>query len=276
MESPPIPLEPRNDPFQHAFNNTSKIVFKRLLHFSSLTSTNEYLKPLAKRGEIEGLVVLADEQTEGRGRLGRCWHSPAGGLYFSVLVRPMTIPALQTPLITLTTGLAVAKVIQTALGVNPALKWPNDIMIGNKKVAGILVDSAFIGQDIEYAIIGIGVNANIPLVELSEPLQRIATTLQIALNRSVNIPRLFGYLIGQLEFWYMKLRDKGFKAIEPHYRSLSMTLGKTITIDLGNQKVSGLAKSLDPDGGLYVQTADGPQVFRSGDVVSSKSKPDIE
>ncbi len=276
MESPPIPLEPRNDPFQYALKNSSKIVFNRLLHFSALSSTNEYLKPLAKVGETEGLIVLADEQMHGRGRLDRRWHSPRGGLYFSLLVRPMTIPATQTPLITLTTGLAVAKVLQSALDVNPSLKWPNDVLLGNHKVAGILVESAFIGPDIEYAILGIGINANSTLTEFPESLQTIATTLQVALNRPINLPRLFGYLIGQLEFWYMKLRDKGFKAIEPHYRKLCRTLGKPVTIDLGEKQVSGLARELDPDGGLVIHTATGRQVIRSGNVISSKAKTDIE
>ena len=271
MAEPPIPIEPRNDPFQHAFGNTSKLVFKRVLHFPSLPSTNAYLKPLAVAGEPEGLVVLADEQTAGKGRLGRVWHSPPGGLYFSLLVRPMTIAAKNTPLITLTTGLAVAKVFQTAFGLEPVLKWPNDVMLENQKVTGILVESAFIGGEIEYAIIGIGINANSKHTDFPKPLQLTLTTLQNKLNREVDMPRLFGYLIGQLEFWYLKLLDKGFKAIEPHYRRLSSMLGKQVTIALGDQKVSGLAKGLEPDGSLVVQTAEGREIIRSGDVVSSTS-----
>ncbi len=271
MVEPPIPMEPRNDPFQHAFGNTSKLVFKRLLHFPSLPSTNAYIKPLAIVGEPEGLVVLADEQTAGKGRLERSWHSPLDGLYFSLLVRPMTIAAKNTPLITLTTGLAVAKVFQSALGLDPVLKWPNDVLLGNRKVAGILVESAFIGGDIEYAVIGIGINANPKRTDFPEALQPTITTLHERLTRKVDMPRLFGYLIGQLEFWYLKLRDKGFKAIEPHYRRLSHTLGKQVTIDIGNQQVTGLAKGLEPDGSLVVQTPEGRQVIRSGDVVSSTS-----
>jgi len=270
MAEPPIPFEPRHDPFQHAFNNTSKLVFKRLLHFSSLPSTNEYVKALATVGEPEGLIVLADEQTAGIGRLDRSWHSPPGGLYFSLLVRPMTFAANETPLITLTTGIAVAKVFQSALGLEAALKWPNDVLLNNLKVAGILVESAFIGNDIDYSVIGIGINANMALADFPQTLQGKVTTLQMKLHRRVDLARLFGYLIGQLEFWYLRLRDKGFKAIEPHYRRLCTTLGSQVSINLGDSQISGLAKGLEPDGSLIVQTPKGRQIVRSGDVVSSK------
>jgi BirA family biotin operon repressor/biotin-[acetyl-CoA-carboxylase] ligase len=188
----------------------------------------------------------------------------------------MTIPATQTPLITLTTALAIAKVFQSALGVNPSLKWPNDILIDNQKLAGILVESAFMGPDIEYTIIGIGINANSTHTDFPKTLQTTTTTLQTVLKRAINLSRLFGYLIGQLEFWYMKLRDKGFKAIGSHYQKLCVTLGKSVTIDLGDKQISGLAKELDPDGGLVIHTAVGRQIIRSGDVISSTSETNIE
>jgi BirA family biotin operon repressor/biotin-[acetyl-CoA-carboxylase] ligase len=271
MAELPIPFEPRNDPFQHALNNTSKLVLKRLLHFSSLPSTNRYLKGLAAVGETEGLIVLADEQTKGVGRFDRSWYSPQGGLYFSLLLRPMTITANQTQLITLTTGLALAKVFQNALGLEAVLKWPNDLLISTRKVAGILVESTFIGNDIEYTVIGIGINANNRVEDFPAPLQSRITTLQEHLNRKVDLPRIFGYVLGQFEFWYLKLRDKGFKAIESHYRQLCTTLGKQVTIDFGDTQLTGLAKDLQPDGSLVIQTPEGPLIIRSGDVVSSKS-----
>jgi BirA family biotin operon repressor/biotin-[acetyl-CoA-carboxylase] ligase len=269
MAEPPIPLEPRNDPFHHALSNTSRLVFKRLLHFPVLPSTNAYLKPLAAVGEPEGLIVLADEQTAGTGRLNRVWHSPKGGLYFSSLVRPMSIAASDTPLITLTTGIAVAKVLNSALGIDAKLKWPNDVLLDDRKVGGILVESAFIGSDIEYAVIGIGINANITSSDFPKSLRRSVTSLQEKLIQPIDLPRLFEYLVGQLEFWYLKLRDKGFKAIEPHYRRLCSTLGKQVTVDLEEKQVAGLAKALNADGSLIIQTTEGRQIIRSGDVVSS-------
>ena len=150
------------------------------------------------------------------------------------------------------------------------------MLLDNRKVAGILVETVFIGNDIEYAIIGIGINANSKYSEYPEQLQPTLTTLHEKLNREVDLPRLFGYLVGQLEFWYLKLRDQGFKAIEPHYRRLCSTLGKQVTIDLGDQKLTGLAKRLEPDGSLVVQTPEGHNVIRSGDVVSSTSDANNE
>ena len=269
MAEPPIPLEPRNDPFQHALSNTSKLVFKRLFHFPSLTSTNAYLKSLATVGEPEGLIVLADEQTAGTGRLNRTWHSPHGGLYFSLLVRPMSIVASDTPLITLTVGIAVVKVLHSALGLEAKLKWPNDVLLDNRKVAGILVESAFIGNDVEYAVIGIGINANVTTSDFPKSLRTSVTSLQEKRQQPIDLPRLFEYLVGQLEFWYLKLRDKGFKSIEPHYRRLCTTLGKQVTFDFEGKQVTGLAKGLNPDGSLIIQTAEGHQIIRSGDVISS-------
>lgn len=269
MAQPPIPLEPRNDPYQQTLRNTSQIILKRLLHFESLPSTNVYLKQQGALGEREGLIVLADTQTTGIGRLNRPWHSPLGGLYFSILLRPMTIKATEAPLITLTAGVAVANVLQSALGLKPSLKWPNDILVANKKVAGILTEGTFIGNDIEYVIVGIGINANMTLNEFPEPLQVTATTLQECLQRPIDMPRLFSYLIGQLEFWYIRLCDQGFKAISPHYRRICMTLGKQVAIELEDVQVKGLAKDIGPDGSLVLEMASGRQLIRSGDVISA-------
>ena len=269
MTKPPIPLEPRNDPFQHALANTSKLVVKRLLHFPELPSTNAYLTEKGAIGEREGLVVLADTQTAGSGRFERSWHSPPGGLYFSILLRPMAIPATEAPLITLTAGVAVAKVLQTALGVHAKLKWPNDVLVENRKVCGILAESTLIGEDIEYVVLGIGVNANTPLNEMPSDLQTSATTLQHILNRPVDLPRLFGYLLGQLEFWYIRLRDQGFASINREYRRLCTQLGQSVTVTIGKEQFTGVAKDIGADGSLVLHTDSGRKHIRNADILSS-------
>ncbi len=270
MSTPPIPFEPRNDPFQHALANTSKLVIKRLLHFPELPSTNTYLKEKGAVGEREGLVVLADTQTAGSGRFERSWHSPPGGLYFSILLRPMTISAVEAPLITLTAGVAVAKVLQTALGIQAKLKWPNDVLVENRKICGILAESTLIGEDIEYVVLGIGVNANTQLKEMPSDLQNSATTLQHVLDRPVDLPRLFGYLLGQLEFWYLRLREQGFAAISRTYRRLCTQLGQSVTVTIGNERITGVAKDIGRDGSLLVHTDSGRKHIRSADVLSSR------
>lgn len=254
MEEPPIPLEPKNDPFQHALANTARIILKRLLHFETLPSTNSYTKDRGAQGEQEGLIVLADKQTGGLGRLNRSWHSPPGGLYFSVLFRPKVISPAEAPLITLTAGVAVAKVLQTAYGVDASLKWPNDVLIENQKVAGILSESALLGEDIEYVVVGIGVNANSTLEDFPKQLHPIATTLHEVLNRNIDLPRLFSYLIGQLEYWYLRLLDKGFHAIAPHWRKLCSHLGKKVNVSIGKTQLIGIAKDISSDGSLILKT----------------------
>ena len=142
--------------------------------------------------------------------------------------------ASQLPCLSLVVAVAIVRSLAQVGIEDVTLKWPNDVLVNNRKVAGILVDSVFIGSDIEYAVIGIGINANTTLADLPESLHDTATTLRETLNRVVDVSRLFEYLVGQLEFWYLRLRDKGFKAIEPHYRGLCTTLDKRVTIDLGD------------------------------------------
>ncbi|MFX0079024.1 MAG: biotin--[acetyl-CoA-carboxylase] ligase [Candidatus Hermodarchaeota archaeon] len=269
MSKPPIPFEPRNDPFQHALANTSKLVIKRLLHFPELLSTNAYLKEKGAIGEREGLVVLADTQTSGSGRFERSWHSPPGGLYFSILLRPTTISAVEAPLITLTAGVAVAKVLQTALGVQAKLRWPNDVLVENRKVCGILAESTLIGEDIEYVVLGVGVNANTPLDEMPSDLQTSAITLQHILNRPVDLPRLFGYLLGQLEFWYIRLRDQGFASINREYRRFCTQLGQSVIVTIGREQLTGIVKDIGADGSLVLHTDSGRKHIRSADILSS-------
>ncbi len=266
MSKPPVPIEPRNDPFHHAFSNTAQIVLKRLLHFEELPSTNSYLKEQGANGEPEGLVVLADIQSSGLGRQNRSWCSPQGGLYFSALLRPKNLAINETPLISLSTGVAIAKVFQEAFGLNATLKWPNDVEINERKVAGILVEQSLMNKEVEYIIVGVGVNANTPVIKFPKELKETVTTIQEELGRAVELPRLFSYLIGQLEFWYLRLQDKGIPSIAPHWRKLCSHMGKSVRITIGKDKITGITRDIASDGSLILQTSSGRQQIRAGDV----------
>ncbi len=266
MVNQPVSVDPQNDPFQYAFSNTARIVLQRLVHFRVLPSTNVYAKTQGEAGEPEGLVVLADTQTAGTGRFARSWHSPPGGLYFSILLRPSMLTPSETQLITLTVGVAVAKVLQQAYGVQATLKWPNDVQIDRRKVAGILAEQSLTGDHVEYVVVGIGVNVNIPLDDFPEELTSKATSLQEVLGHPVELPRLFGYLSGQLEYWYIRLRDKGFPTIAPHWRKFCTHLGRSVTVTSSEGIVKGIAQDIAPDGSLILSSPTGKQILRSGDL----------
>ncbi len=266
MAKQPASIEPHDDPFQHVFSNAAHIVLKRLEHFRVLASTNAFVKARGEAGEDEGLVVLADTQTTGVGRLSRFWRSPLGGLYFSFLLRPSMLAPSEIQLITLAAGVAVAKVLQQAYGLKASLKWPNDVLLGELKVAGILAEQSLKGSEVEFTVVGIGVNVNTPLDEFPEDLKSKVSSLQEALKRSIDLPRLFGYLIGQLEYWYLRLRDKGFPAIAPHWRKLCNHLGRSVTISTPEGVVQGIAKDIAPDGSLIISSPTGKQILWSGDL----------
>jgi len=269
----PTPLEPRGDPFQQAFTLAARVVLRRLLHFRVLPSTNAYAKAQGEAGEPEGLVVLADAQTAGVGRMGRTWYSPPGGLYLSVLLRPTTLTPEETPLLSLMAGIAVAQVLRQAHGLQATLKWPNDVILGGRKVAGILAEQSLIADQVEYAILGIGINANTQLEDLPPDLRPTATTLREALGRPVELPRLFGYLAGQLELWYLRLRDKGYRAIIPHWRRLCPHLGKQIAVTLPEGTITGLAEDVAPDGALVLRTPTSKIHIRAADIIHLRTTP---
>ncbi len=272
MFEPSVPLEPRNDPFYHAFANTAQIVFKRFLHFETLTSTNEYIKNQGVAGEPEGLVVLADVQTAGIGRFTRYWHSPQGGLYFSLLLRPSTLKVDEVPLINLTTSVAIAKVLKDAYGISASLKWPNDVLVQDRKIAGILAEQQILGDTPLFVIIGIGINVNISISSFPPDLQPNVTSIQELLGKPVELPRLFSYFMGQIEYWYLKLRDQGFAAIAPHWRQLCLHLNKPIQIAIKEESITGISIDITNDGSLILLTDTGRKIIRTGDVTNLQLK----
>src|SRR5262249_21329770 len=145
---------------------------KKIHYFPDLDSTNRVAYKLAADGAAEGEVVLAETQTRGKGRLGRSWFSPPGlNLYLSVILRPKLAPS-DAPLLTLVSAVALADTVQRFLGMSPAIKWPNDILVGGKKLAGILTESSVDSQRLHFVVVGIGVNLNMPASMLPEDIRR--------------------------------------------------------------------------------------------------------
>ena len=163
------------------FRLDTKIIGRNIYHFETIGSTNLFAKKLVKEGAEEGVVIVADVQSGGRGRKNRTWSSPEGGLWFSILLYPKISPQ-SVMLITMASSIAVAQGIEEITSINPVIKWPNDLSINEKKVCGILTEIDAEMDSINYTVVGIGINVN---NELEKELQKTATTLKLEIGTQV-------------------------------------------------------------------------------------------
>lgn len=186
---------------------------KTIILLRKVDSTNDFAKKLAHYGAVEGTVVVAEEQTAGRGRHGRKWFSPKGGLYFSIILRPK-MRVNEAIGIVVAAGLAVIKVLSENYGLNVEAKWPNDVLLNGKKVCGILTEVNSTGENVNYAIVGIGINANaITAKEFPEELKPIVTSLMEKLKRKVALEPLLKLCLEKFEEFYEIYSKLGFKSI---------------------------------------------------------------
>jgi BirA family biotin operon repressor/biotin-[acetyl-CoA-carboxylase] ligase len=226
-----------------------------ILRFDSLPSTNDLACELAEQGAVEGVAILAREQTRGRGRQGRAWVSPPGdGLYLSVILRPPLEPVKAT-IITLAAAIAVAETLALDYGVAVDIKWPNDVHAGGRKICGILIESAIEKGKVHYAILGIGVNLG--QRRFPSELQDIATSLFIESNRRVTPDEFAVPLLKRLEEWYrIALRQPS--AIIARWQALSSYAdGCAVFVENGDNMIEGITRGLAPSGALIVETATG-------------------
>jgi BirA family biotin operon repressor/biotin-[acetyl-CoA-carboxylase] ligase len=235
---------------------------RRLVYEPTVASTMDVARREAEAGCPEGAVVLADEQTAGRGRLGRSWLSPPGdNLYLTVVLRPS--PARLRRL-SVVSGLAVAEAVERVTGLETRLKWPNDVLVAGKKVAGILIESELAGDEIRFALVGAGINVNLDVSRIEE-LRDIATSLAAEVGRRVSREELLAALLGRLEELYLAPED----ADEPHrlWRERLETLGRSVRVQFGEQVEEGLAEDVAADGSLILRRRDGSVVrIEAGDV----------
>jgi BirA family transcriptional regulator, biotin operon repressor / biotin---[acetyl-CoA-carboxylase] ligase len=236
----------------------------QVLVFEETSSTNDVVERMAPSQVGEGLVVFAESQTKGRGRHGRTWISPRGkGLWFSVLLRPKFKPAAAAR-ITVAASVAVAHAIQKTTGLDARIKWPNDVTIGGKKVAGILTELRAEGDEIGAAILGIGIDVNCRLEEIPAV---IATSLLIETGQSQDRLVLAVQVLSALDHFYRA----DFDMVVAEWARLSTTLGRQLVVTMGARRVEGHAQALDGDGALLLRRDNG-QIERilSADVTVEK------
>lgn len=240
---------------------TTRFVGRRLEYRSALRSTQNLARDLAEAGAPEGTVVLAGRQTAGRGRLGRSWVSPHGGLYFTVVLRP-TVQQLRV--LTIIAALAVARGIEGQTGLACSLKWPNDVLLGERKVSGILIESRLTGEQVDYMLVGIGVNVNADLTSHSE-IASMATSLMMELGREVSREALAAAILNEMEALY--LAAQAGQPLHQEWRARLGTLGRQVRVRVGEEVEEGLAEDVDAEGSLILRRADGSRVtITAGDV----------
>lgn len=235
----------------------ARVIGRDIQVFRETTSTNDVIDRFARDGVAEGAVVFAESQTSGRGRLGRTWVSPKGkGLWFSVLLRPALRPQESTRL-TIAAATALARAIRLHSHLPVAVKWPNDLLVAHRKIAGILTELSAEPDRIRYVILGIGVNANLTATDFPPDLRRLATSIRIETNRPVDRAALAVTILRELERDYTRTGTGQFEAVADEWEMLCSTLGRQVTIAIGERRIRGRAESLDPDGALLIRTEHG-------------------
>jgi len=234
----------------------TKSLGKSIIFSREVNSTNEWAKKLATYKAQEGTVVIAETQTRGRGRLDREWISPAGGLWFSIVLRPKLRPTEAVKL-TFVAGLAVAEVLSETFDLKVETKWPNDVLVKGRKVCGILTEMNTTGDNVNFVVVGVGVNANFDVEKVfSENLKKVATSLENELGQNVRLEELFKRLLEKVENLYEFLIREGFNPILKRWKNYAGFLGHKVEVTSSTEKMSGLALDVDLEGALVLRLED--------------------
>ncbi len=249
----------------------TRIIGRDIRVFEQTTSTNDVIEKLARDGVREGIVIFAESQTRGRGRLGRKWLSPARkGLWFSILLRPDLRPQ-ETTQLTVTAAAALRRAVVSETNLLPEIKWPNDLLLGGKKFAGILTELSAELDRVRHVILGIGLDVNVGAHELPADLRKTATSLKIESGRTIFRPALAAAVLRALDDDYARLSAGKFKDIAAEWESHCATLGQDVVVHIGHRKLRGRAESLDETGALLLRTEHGRlERITGGDVTLEK------
>jgi len=235
------------------------LIGRKVLVKEEVTSTNDVAKALAIDGEAEGTVVTALRQTGGKGRTGRSWESPPGGLYLSIILRP-ELKAQDLTLLTVMSCLPVAQAIEEACHAVPRIKWPNDVKLNGRKVAGILVEACYRGGEPRFLVMGMGINLNTDPSALTTPE---AGSLKDMCVKELDQEHFMNVLLFKLDDFYAKFK-RGERDLD-EYTRYSESIGQDVEVRLGDQKVKGKGMHLEEDGSLVMRSEDG-MIYRATSV----------
>jgi len=238
---------------------STNYIGKEIYYFPELKSTNIMAKEKVlhrAEGMDEGTLIIAEKQSAGKGRLGREWFSPAGGIWLSIILYPQLFPSYISR-ITLMTAVAVVKAIKICTQIESQIKWPNDILINEKKLCGILTEMNAELDIINWVVVGIGINANIDLRDFPEDIQENTISLKETSGKEISRVKLVQTFLQEFEKYYEKLKRKEFSSILKEWKSCSHTLGKKIRVDIGERIITGEAIEINESGALILKKEDG-------------------
>jgi len=240
-----------------------------IINYPKISSTISVAKRMAKKGFPDGTVIVAEQQTFGKGRLGRKWESPKGGIWASVILRPKMSPS-EIVKLNMVVSLAIVKAIKDVTGIQTEIKWPNDVLYQGSKVAGVLTEVDTEIDSVNYAIVSFGINVNNKLDKLSANVQETATSIQEIKGKKVKRLALFSAILSYLEKLFIECQNSGCGEILREWKQVCLTIGQELTIKTVEKQYQGKAIDIDDLGRLVLDTDDGQTVaLLSGDIVSS-------
>ncbi len=251
--------------------NGDLIKKNNIYYFPAVDSTNLTARRLAEEGAPSFATIIAEEQSKGRGRLGRNWFSPpCGGLWFSLILRPSRLKPDQAPPVTLATAAVLAEHFSKIYALPVKVKWPNDLLINSKKFGGILTELKSYGSHLEYLIVGIGLNINQQKSDFPPEIGRQATSPAIENGRKFNRTTMFLSLREELVNAYRLFFERGYRPFHHLWLKHNFTLGQTLTVKRGNDSISGLAVDLTPEGALVIKDGRGQtHTINCGEIMQS-------
>lgn len=247
---------------------TARRLGAKFHYFTEISSTNTHARELAERGAAEGEIVIGETQTHGRGRLGRHWESPSlVNLYLSIILRPKLAPK-HAPQITLMAAVALVETFAPLIAQAPIIKWPNDILVNSKKLAGVLTEAACSADLIEHVILGIGINVNYRVDSMPSELRSRATSITELTRNNVDRENVLLRLIQALDRCYGELEEFGFDALRRRWEAHFGWRGRRVKVQHLDQVLTGRARGIERDGALVLEDDHGVlHSIYAGDVI---------
>ena len=255
-------------PWEVTQNLDTKFLGKKVYYFNTIDTTQNFAMEIVTRNNMNGTIIIAKKQTGGRGRMKRKWKSPVGGIWMSIIINPK-FGVSSITLVPIAISLALCIAIEKTLKIKPELKWPNDVTVKGKKVAGVLVDASIVSNEIEYMIIGVGINFKIKPIELANTIKKTpnfygVTTL---VKKDENSLPLLHQFLHELENVFQMIDSKHAKKIVKQWSKRSSTLGRNVSIVTGNGRMNGKAVKIDNDGALIISKGKKAEKILVGDII---------